>query len=360
MVGVKGEGMYKNILIINLMYIGDLLFITPLLRTLRTNFPKAHIALLADEKNTAVIKYNQHLSELIPIDKKGYHNKFPNFMGLIFDIRKRKFDLVINLHANERASVIAALSGGQKIIGFSAKGFGIFLDNLIKERTDIHQVDAYLEVLKAINVTTIDNQGLEMWVDVATEGRATTIWDTAYCHCEPREAIFPLHADTPKVIGINTGGSWPTKRWTKAGFSQLADKLLEKGYGIAFFGGPMDEKDVNDIISLMKYQHHNKLVVFTGKTTLLEMATLVKKCAVLVTGDSGPMHIAVAQQVPVVAIFGPSDPIRYAPYQQENHVMQRGCPCQPCGKHKCDIGHVCMEEITVEMVLAKLGDLQIE
>jgi len=117
--------MYKNILVINLMYIGDLLFMTPLLRTLRTSFPDSHIAMLADEKNTGVIKYNPHLSEIIGIDKKGYHNKLPNYLRLIADIRKRKFDLVINLHANERASAIAAFSGAKKIVGFSAKGLGI-------------------------------------------------------------------------------------------------------------------------------------------------------------------------------------------------------------------------------------------
>jgi len=354
--------MYKNILVINLMYIGDLLFTTPLLRTLGTHFPKAHIAMLADEKNTAVIKHNQHLSELIEIDKKGYHNKLPNYLRLISHIRKRKFDLVINLHANERATVIAAFSGAKKIIGFSSKGLGVFFDCLVEERIDIHQVDAYLEVLKSIGIEDFDNQGLEMWVDEDTEQRVAAMWEGTFCscHCEPGEAISLPQICTHKVIGINTGGSWLTKRWTKTGFSQLADGLLEKGYGIAFFGGPMDQADVEEIISLMKHKHHAKLAVFTGKTTLLEMAALVTKCTAMVTGDSGPMHIAVARKVPVVALFGPSDSRRYAPYRQESNVMKSGCQCQPCGKHSCEIGHVCMEQITVEMVLSKLSDVLIE
>lgn len=342
--------MYNNILVINLMYIGDLLFTTPLLRTLRTNFPAAHIAILADEKNTGVIKHNPHLSEIIGIDKKGYHNKLPNYIRLIADIRKRKFDLVINLHASERASVIGALSGAKKTIGFSSKGLGVFFDCLVQERTDIHQVDAYLEVLQAGGINGLDNQGLEMWVDEATEKAATEIWETA---------ISPPQNCDQKIIGINAGGSWITKRWTKTGFSQLADRLLEQGYGVAFFGGPMDRADVEEILSRMKHNRQDKLAVFTGKTTLLEMAALVKKCTVLVTGDSGPMHIAVARKVPVVGIFGPSDSRRYAPYRQENNVIKNGCECQPCGKHQCDIGHVCMENITVEMVLGKLKDLQI-
>lgn len=329
------------------MYIGDLLFMTPLLRTLRTSFPDAHIALLADEKNTGVIKYNPHLSELIGIDKKGYHNKLPNYLRLIVDIRRRKFDLVINLHANERATAIAAFSGAGKIVGFSAKGFGLFFDCVVKENKDIHQVDAYLEVVKTIHSGGFDNQGLEMWLDKATEERAEIVWNN-------------LFTSPSKIIGINTGGSWPTKRWTKTGFAQLADGLLEKGYGIAFFGGPMDVADVEEIVSIMKHGQHEKLVMFTGKTSLLEMASLVKKCEVLVTGDSGPMHIAVARKVPVVAIFGPSDSRRFAPYRQESNVIKIGCACQPCGKHSCTIGHICMEQITVEMVRAKLSDLEIK
>jgi len=337
--------MKKKILVINLMYIGDLLFLTPLLRSLRKSFPADHIAMLADEKNIAVIKYNPNLSEIIAIDKKGYHNKLLNYLRLIADIRKQKFDLVLNLHANERASVIAAFSGAKKIVGFSTKGLGTFFDHVVKERRDIHQVDAYLEVLQSIDHAIVDNQGLEMWVDQETDKKTKNMWHKAF--------RFP----SEQIIGINTGGSWPTKRWTQKGFAELADRLIEAGRRVVFFGGPMDKDDVSDIIKLMKHQNHENLVIFTGKTTLLEMAALVKKCKVLVTGDSGPMHIAVSQQVPVVAIFGPSDANRYAPYRQEGNVITFGCPCQPCGQHICEIGHICMEKVTVDAVLDKLNHL---
>lgn len=244
--------MYNSILIINLMYIGDLLFTTPLIRALRANFPSAHIAMLADKKNADVIKYNPHLSELIAIDKKGYHNKLKNYIGLISDIRKRQFDLVINLHANERASAIAAFSGAREVIGFAARPFGIFFDRVVKERHDVHQADAYLEILREPGIAQVDNHGLEIWVDEGTEARADKLW---------QEAFADNSVDTRKVIGLNTGGSWPTKRWTKEGFAALADRLLETGYGVAFFGGPMDREDVDQILSLMNKPDHPKLAV---------------------------------------------------------------------------------------------------
>lgn len=347
--------MYKRILIINLMYIGDLLFTTPLLRTLRTNFKEADIVMLADEKNCNVLQQNPHISELIAIDKKGYHNKFKNYIRLITDIRQRNFDLVINLHRNERASTIAAFSGAKKIIGFSAKGLGIFFDKVIPERTDIHQVDAYLETLQAAGIEQTDNQGLEIWINKQTQKKADKTWQEAFsqspyglCGMEQDGGSLPF-----PVIGINTGGSWPTKRWTKAGFASLADKLLVNGYGIAFFGGPMDKDDVEQICALMKEHANPRLGIFTGKTTLLEMAALVKKCSLLVSGDSGPMHIAVAQKVPVVAIFGPSDSVRYAPYKQPNAVIVANKNCLACGRHQCD-EHGCMKDITAELISDKV------
>ena len=106
--------MYKKILVINLMHIGDLLLVTPVLRTLRTNFPNAHIALLADKKLAALVQYNKHIDECLLIDKKGEDNTLPNFVRFIRKIRRKHFDLVINLHRNERASAIAAFSGAKK------------------------------------------------------------------------------------------------------------------------------------------------------------------------------------------------------------------------------------------------------
>lgn len=337
--------MIKNVLVINLMYIGDLLFTTPLLRVLRNNLPHAHITMLVDKKNSEVVMHNSSISELIAIDKKGYHNKLVNYLRLIGDIRQRQFDIVINLHGNERASAIAAFSGGKKIIGFAPKVFGLLFDRHLEERKDIHQADAYLDVLKQLGMPTGDHNGLELWVDQGSQSIADGLW---------HEATLGVHGEVGrKVIGFNTGGSWPTKRWTKSGFAKVGDALLAKGFGVAFFGGPMDVQDVNDILALMEYRNHPGIAVFTGRTTLMQMAALVKKCDALVSGDSGPMHIGVSQRVPIIAIFGPSDPVRYAPYGQPDAVVTSDLACLRCGKHQCD-GHECMQSVTGDMIMKRI------
>jgi len=347
--------MYKNILVINMLHIGDLLLATPVLTTLRANYPDAHIALLADAKIDGLVRYNKNIDELISVDKKGYHNKLSNYFKLMLAIHRRKFDLVINLHANERASALAAFSGGKRIIGYSSSGFGIFFDNLLnnknfdrklKNKPDIpHQAQEHLEMLEQVLGIQPVDQGLEMWLDEATEKKADVLWASAF-----GKASF-------KVIGFNTGASWPSKRWTAAGFAAVGDKLLEAGYGIAFFGGSMDIDNVNEILGLMKQGHHSRIQVFTGKLELLELGALIKKCAVFLTNDSGPMHVAVAQKAPVISIFGSSNEVGFGPYDKDAVVLTtEGVTCRPCGQHHCD-HHSCMKQIAPETVSAAVMEL---
>lgn len=332
---------YNRILVINLMHIGDLLLVTPVLRTLRTNFPAAHVALLADAKLADLVRLNQNLSELITIDKKGHHDKLLNYLRFIGGIRQQKFDLVINLHKNERASFIAALSGAKKIVGYSTPGPGLFFDKVIENRKrEKHQVEAHFDVLReTLGITNIDDRGIEMWLDETAEKSAERIWQQA----------FPAN---PRVIGLNIGASWPTKRWPKEYFAELADRLIDQGFGIAYFGGPMDVEIVDQAINLMKHKNHPQVVRCTGKVTLMELAALLKKCRVFVTNDSGPMHIAVAMHVPLVSMFGASPVQGFWPYNDTSIVLKTPLPCHPCYEHSCKLGTLeCMHAITVDEVL---------
>lgn len=122
--------MFDKILVINLMHIGDLLLTTPVLRVLRINFPDSHITLLADKKLADLVKLNPNLDDCLFIDKKGDDNNIPNFVNFIAKVRSRHFDLVINLHRNERASTLAAFSGGNFIIGYAKPIFSLFFDKV--------------------------------------------------------------------------------------------------------------------------------------------------------------------------------------------------------------------------------------
>jgi len=361
---------YNNILVINLMHIGDLMLATPVLRTLRTNYPEARISLLADKKLRDLVEQNEYIDECLLIDKKGKDDHFGSLFRFIWGLRQKKYDLVINLHRNERASAIAAFSGAKRIVGYSKPGFSLFFDKVMQNPSVAHhigqgpfhllppyryvpgwkhQVHAHLEVLKeAVGVDTIDDGGLEMWLPEAAEQEAESLWQQ---HFAPED----------KVIAFNIGASWPTKRWLDSYFAECADALIGRGYQVAFFGGPMDLSIVEKCIAQMAQRDSGKLHVFTGKVSLSVLAGLLKRCCLFLTTDSGPMHVGVAVNVPIVTMFGASPVPGFYPYDAKDVLVKAPVACHPCGIHECphagEENLACMKKITPAVVMEQVDAL---
>lgn len=321
----------KNILVINTMHIGDLMLVTPALRTLRANYPKAHIALLTDKPLADLVRCNENIDECILIDKHGRDKGILALIRFIRQIRKRHFDLVINYHRNERASAIASFSGGKKIVGYAQPFFHRFFDhwmpNLAMADTPkdkvMHQTLCHLKVLQeAAGCTKLDDRGLEMWLPPEEEKKASDLWQKEF-------------AEDDRVIAFNIGASWMTKRWIDAYFAECADRFIEEGYHIAFLGGPTDVAIVKACIEKMKEKDSPKVHVFTGKVSLTVLAGLLRRCCLFLTTDSGPMHVGVAMNVPIVTMFGASPVPTFYPYDGKDIVIKTPESCHPCGIHDC-------------------------
>lgn len=356
--------MYKKILVINLMHLGDLMLVTPVLRTLRTNFPDAEITMLADKKLADLVRWNKNLTDCIFLDKKGADNNFFNFAKFIFKLRERHFDLVINLHRNERASALAAFSGGKKIVGYSKPFFSVFFDKVLQNPSiarhikiffqtkyipgSQHQVHSHFDVLKSVGIEKIDDGGLEMWIDDAAKNSATKILTEN----------FPANT---KVVAFNIGASWLTKRWIDDYFAEIADNLIGRGYGVAFLGGKMDEEIVKNCLEKMHEKNSPLLKIFTGKFSLAELAGFLDKCVLFLTTDSGPMHVGVARNIPIVTMFGASPVPGFYPYDAKDILIKSPEACHPCGKHICpktgEENLACMKKISVEVVLKYVDEL---
>ena len=225
--------MYQNILVINLMHLGDLMLVTPVLRTLRSSYPKARISLLADEKLADIVQENRHIDACLLIDKKGRDNGILGILRFALRLRRNRYDLVINLHRNERSSALAALSGGRRIVGYTKPGFSLFFDHVSPDQNPImHEVHSHYAALRSAGVIgEVDDAGLEMWLPPAAEAEAERLWAE---HFRPED----------KVIALNIGASWLTKRWMDDYFAVVADIYLARGYHIAVMGGPMDAEIV--------------------------------------------------------------------------------------------------------------------
>lgn len=353
-----------KILVINLMHLGDLMLVTPTLTTLRKNFPTAHLALLADKKLADLVQWNKNLDECILIDKKGIDDHLPSFIKFIFKIRAKNFDLVINLHRNERASALAAFSGAKKIVGYSKPFFSLFFDKVllnpsiarhIKRGFKVeyvpgsqHQVHSHFDVLReACGIEKFFDNGLEMWIPEKIEREA--------------EKIFRDNFGNAKVIAFNIGASWQTKRWLDKYFAECADILLERGYGIAFLGGTMDEEIVSGCVEKMRHKDSERLKIFTGKFSLAILAGFLDNCVLFLTTDSGPMHIGVARNIPIVTMFGASPVPGFYPYDAKDVLIKSPEPCHPCGQHICPRAGAdnlaCMKKIPVGVVMKYVFEL---
>ena len=345
--------MYKKILVINLMHIGDLLLVTPVLRTLRANYPNAHIALLADKKLADLVQYNKNINECLLIDKKGADDTVLAFIKFIKKLREKKFDLVINLHRNERASALAAFSGAKKIFGYSKPGFSFLFTKVFPNLKAVeHQIHSHFDVLSgALGITNFDDGGVEMWIDENSKSKADKIFHDNF-------------SDGTKVIAFNIGASWHTKRWLDDYFAKCADILIERGYGVAFLGGGMDKKIVAACVEKMQQKNSSLVKIFTGELTLAEVAGFLDNCVLMLTTDSGPMHIGVARNIPIVTMFGSSPVPGFYPYDAKDILIKTPVSCHPCGKHICPKKGAenmeCMKKIPVEIVMKYVDEILAE
>ena len=331
------------------------MLVTPALRALRKNFPTAHLALLADKKLADLVQYNENLDECILIDKKGVDDNLLRFVKFIFKLRAEKFDLVINLHRNERASALAAFSGAKKIVGYSKPIFSLLFDKVLPNpsvarhikhgfKTEYlpgtqHQVHSHFDVLReACGIEKFFDNGLEMWITDDAKREA--------------EKIFRDNFGDTKVVAFNIGASWLTKRWLDSYFAECADILIEHGYGVAFLGGTMDKEIVLGCVEKMRHKKSARLKIFTGQFSLAVLAGFLDNCVLFLTTDSGPMHVGVARNIPIVTMFGASPVPGFYPYDAKDILIKSPEPCHPCGKHICpragDDNLACMKKIPVE------------
>lgn len=352
--------MFHNILIINMMQIGDLMLTTPVLQALRRAYPQARITLLADARWRDLVECNPHLDACLFMDKKGRDKSLLAVARFISRVRTAHYDLVINLHRNERSSAIAALSGAGTIIGYSkplfAAGFTQVMKNPSLARRagkrripgTQHQVHSHMDVLRqGLGIEPYDG-GLEMVLSAENQQKADKLWQEHF-------------AADDKVIAFNIGASWETKRWLDAYFAECADQLLEKGYKLAFFGGPMDLDIVEKCIGQMEHKDSPDLHIFTGKVSLAVLAGLLRHCCLMLTTDSGPMHIAVAMNLPVVTMFGASPVPGFYPYDGRSVLLKTPEKCHPCGMHSCarpgEENLACMKHIPVVVVMHFVAEL---
>ncbi|CUU05493.1 heptosyltransferase-2 [Candidatus Kryptobacter tengchongensis] len=326
---------HQKILIIRLSSIGDIVLSTPLIRVLRNKFPNSQIDFIIKKEFSELLKYNPNLTNLIEFNTE---NGFKELLRLKRQILKENYDLIIDIHNNLR-SIFLRMFTGAHVVRINKRVFKRFL--LVKFKINlyknaIHVVDRYIETLSNFSIKN-DNQGLEIFVPEDT------------IEIAKNKINF---SDKNLYIAIAPSAKHETKRWLPERFAQLGDKLAEKFKAkIILLGGKEDVDRCGFVEEMMV----SKPINLCGKTTLLESAAVLSMCKLLVTNDSGLMHIGSAMKTKIVAIFGSTvKEFGFFPYGVENIVIEKNIPCRPCshiGRNKCPKGHFkCMRDIQVEDV----------
>jgi len=305
---------------------------------LKERFPDAAITLLVDRKLAPIVSACPYLDDMILVDRKKLSNIF-YLLKTARRIRREGFDMSVDLHNNKWTHLLAYLGGAVQRFGFARGRWGWLLNR--PDRT-FEVGDSPLRhqfrVLSKAGVIKFDDV-LELWPKPESLEKAEQMIRTL----EPQEST--------RIIGFVMGSSpnWPSKRWPAEHFVALAKRLLEKyDARIVLIGSP-DEADLGQPFYSFG---SGKILDLIGKTALEELPAFFKQLHLVVTGDTAPLHMAAAMNVPVVALFGPTDAKRHLPPGKKIDVLSHHLSCQPCydGVCKAKEMQACLKHISAEEV----------
>jgi heptosyltransferase-1 len=338
---VDFKGKKMNILIIKLSAIGDVIHTLPSLAALRGLYPDAHITWVVEEAAADLVKNHPYLDAVLVSRRKKWSKDFLSghfrrplgeIISFIKSLRQRDYDLVIDFHGLFKSSIIVFLSRGKRKLGYDSlqELSGLFLNEKIPEDMNKHAVDRYLDFPRYLGAKT-DNAQFVLPSDKEAEGKIHIL-------------LRKYNIEDKKFVAINPVALWETKLWNNEKWACLADLINDKLQMKVVFTGS-EKESLQKIVSLMTKESIN----LGGQTSLPELACLYKKPGIVISTDSGPMHLAAAAGTPVIALFGPTDPARTGPYGSGHTVIRPENACSPCFLKNCPTKK-CMEDIMPELV----------
>ena len=415
-----GASEIQRILIVKPSSPGDIIHALPVARRLRAALPNAHIAWLVATNFVNLLEREESIDEIIPFDRKRY-GRFGRsigasgaFIGFLNDLRRRRFDMVLDLQGLFRSGLFTFATGARQRVGFrNARELAGLLYNQRVDvpDEDIHAVERNLLFLRTIGLADAERlaeaesrdgeaersrnehrlktgataqtrpldsdatarthrldtgataRGAPSMLDASTHSDSNEQADlTSAVNLRIRFDENDLHVveelktefavgATDRYVVLVPATRWETKQWDAARYGELAARIYEQ-YSIPsiLVGGASDIERGNHAVASADGHAHN----LCGKTTLRQLAAIIDRAALVVTADSTPMHIAAAHDVPIVALFGPTSPVRTGPYGHQDDVLRLDLDCSPCYLRKlrqCPHQHRCMVDLTVERVM---------
>jgi heptosyltransferase II len=328
----------RRILIRGTNWIGDAVMSEPALSAIRHAFPKAELTLLAKPVVAELFQQHPGIDHLLLYEHRGRHARLSGKWALGSELRRGRFDVAILFQNAFEAALLAFLAGIPRRYGYGTDGRGFLLTDsvAVPNRTAFgHHTQYYVDLLRPLDITP-SPAAPRLFVSEIEEERM-------------RQRLTELGIQaTERLIGLNPGSTYGSaKRWLPERFAEAMDRVVEQFGGRVVIVGAMGEEALGQAIA---EKMHSKPVVLSGRTSIRELMSVIKRCRLFVTNDTGPMHIAAAFGVPVVAVFGPTDFRTTSPVGEAHQIVREPVECSPCLLRECPIDHRCMTRVAVEQV----------
>jgi len=344
----------EKILIWSADRIGESVMSTPAVRTLCENYPDVEITLLGTPRVHDIFQFSPRIDRLLIYEKDGEHSGIRGFFQLVRDLRQYNFDAVVLLSPRFMPALVSRLAGIPIRAGAIAAGRGSLLTHGVHETLAVvkkHKVDMYMRLMLSFGLRS-GSYDLELYlfgdqID-AMKARVSSLAD--------------IKVGEQPLVGFIPGATYaPSKRWPVERYAELAQLICRDPQArIILFGSKAERANCSEIIA-QSGAAAPKMLNMAGTARLIETIALLGECDVLVTSDSGLMHAATALQVPLVALFGATDPQCSGPYSENAVVLNKPVPCSPCNKPRCPKKHLqCMKLITSTDVYAEVASFLAE
>jgi len=338
---------YRNILVIILKHIGDVLVATPVFTALKEAYPRSHLSVLVDRGTEDMVTLNPAVDEVIILDRAEDAPPFARFFrqaAFAVNLRRKRFDLVLELSAGDRGAFLGFFTGAPERIGFEPKkrtflGRHHAFTRLVRiSTTTQHMVDYNLSVVRALGIEHSEKRLSIFWSKEDSNACKELMSENGLCENEPYVVMHPT-------------SRWLFKAWNSRGYASVCDYIAEKyGIPVVVTSAPdnKEKKRVEEIFSFVK----SRPIDLSGMLSLKQLAFCISKSILFIGVDSAPMHIAAAVGTPIIVLFGPSGDHMWGPWGNGHIVIKKGWPCQPCGRDGCNGSKIsqCLEAITPEEV----------
>ena len=330
-----------NIVVIQTAFIGDAVLTLPLIQVVRKKYPGSKVDIVVVPRSKDLFVNHPDIREVIAFDKRGKDRGIGGLLRLAKHLQSRSYDLALVPHRSIRSAALALLAGIPRRIGFNKSVGRLLLTATATYRKERHEIDRNLALLEALSVGPVQRELPRLYPSETDRKKVDRL-------------LIELEVGNPeKLVAMAPGTIWNTKRWPKERFASLAVNFDEAGLEVVLIGGTEDKVICNEIRTLSKsFLVHDA----SGTLTLLQSAELIRRCRLLVSNDSAPMHLATAVGTPVVAIFGATVPaFGFGPTGPFDTVVEiQGLKCRPCSIHggeKCPIKTFdCMYDISHDRV----------